>query len=552
MAGSNRSTHSQASTPTTRQTTTTPSTRSTQASTAPPTTPSPPPLRRRRGALNLTPSPPLSEASTAWEPSPTASSPLADLARTSQHWEHSPSTTGPLADFARSGLYPPPPHPPPRRPLPPPPRFPRRYNDVTDPSARPAPAAVPLRRPIDAAAQLRSAERRYPETARRPTAMDQAQAEVQRMLDGRAGSGTRYAELPRMEGPGVAGLRVRGPERHLRNPRVEMARVPDLGVLGTIMPFPEVEVRRRGDGVEGLVEAMAGLSICDEEEDDDDGVTAERSVLDLSEEDQMRLEDELAEMMAEGSSDGDGDTSMEYYDLDGAAESSAMMAGRRSSVDSWGLRRSIVDELADASRAGSGSQDSMENEYVPLPPPFPFPENLPMYVQALQKAGLEDLDDLPELVMQNFMRQARERDGERNRRIKAIQQSREEISEKIRQRPGHRMRHSSDAEAFYLLKYEIDLLWHYDAHHWPTLEPLDYELDDFPWGCEVPSVPCWLDEPHNWNPGFSWDAPFSARRRSTGALSLISGAQDRPMSPSSTDFGFVRAAIKAIEEVFQR
>lgn len=108
--------------------------------------------------------------------------------------------------------------------------------------------------------------------------------------------------------PRPGGRVVNLPQRFYR---VEMAAVPDWGVLGTVMPFPEVGLsavpsvpavrdgyeEEEEDGVGELTRGMAALSI-----EDDAGKV--RFVLNLSAEAQRRLEDELADALEEPEDDG--------------------------------------------------------------------------------------------------------------------------------------------------------------------------------------------------------------------------------------------------------
>ncbi|EKG18466.1 hypothetical protein MPH_04268 [Macrophomina phaseolina MS6] len=373
-----------------------------------------------------------------------------------------------------------------------------------------------------------------------------------------------------------------------------MAFVPDLGVLGTMMPFPELEVPGRRDDspallaqdedveLEELARAVAELSL-DEKPPRPTSATA---ALQTTRKTQVQRESDAADHLeyAEGDRHAlDGpqyETAQELY-FEAVTARLVDVGSPEDGLerDSWGLVKYVADyeqrcfhqqekndsdgsfytalEDQEQGKELSPTQEEDEMErydaggemevcYRTSEPEIrpksrhtrgnmPAQETqIPRYIQVLDEVAFHTQDDHPGVNMEDLMSNFRDFDSERNRKIRAIQVMREQLEDRVLRRESRRLDLVADRYAIEDLQMVVNDLYLYDQFHWPFLDILKYE-EDQPGDCDVTGVNLRMNRIDDWNPEFNWAEPFAPRKGRRGARNEC--VEEAPASPNTRTTG---------------
>ncbi|KAK0650830.1 hypothetical protein DIS24_g6467 [Lasiodiplodia hormozganensis] len=391
-------------------------------------------------------------------------------------------------------------------------------------------------------------ERYYPETTRRPTPLDQAQAEVVRMLhsqsplaplstpplrpvpspsDGDFDVPLLLLTPPSLPRPsrnlGPDAERVMEAHRTLTriissedaggdaqpysgNIHVGMAIAPSLEPVGLGILFPKLTDEQEPEPKE--IDHSDGESISpDEMFSFDQFFAGFNSVVEPASPQIENLEDELSGSVPEEEEEE------EEYDTDSADE------------------------------AAAESDEDPDSHMFPgiLQPPYPAaPDGVnpqPMWAQVLTSYDLLDTrPDLSSDLGQDFLAVMRDTDLERAQRVSDIKDLRYDLNQAKASRKDSAWNEPSDPTfldgdseegMMFKLMHNINKLFEHDTYHWPMLTPLEYGMED-EHDQIVPDQPLYMAHREDWNTNFDWLQPFAPRRSSR------SDDEDQvPLSPKS-------------------
>ncbi|KAL1645473.1 hypothetical protein SLS58_003782 [Diplodia intermedia] len=379
-------------------------------------------------------------------------------------------------------------------------------------------------------------EPHYPETTRRPTPLDQAQAEVNRMLRAQGTAAVRRlspARLPSlstapeiMAAMSVQPLRV-GPGFHSSDDaegnvgdggsgsngnsyrpngnnvyQVHRAIIPYIGPLGTILPFPPL---LREWEEEELEEALPSPT------------ASTRSSVILN--DTFYVRHSSASAWSEVSHYSNYPA--ERSDSDRPAQPLPEL-GEPFPPFPFASPRAVPPVLQPPHPAAtSGAADGSSTD-APLP--------MPMWQQALAfyDVSLADSSALSDdAIVHDFLAAARATDVERRRLVSFIVTTRSALTERrggsanlrwsdctrcLESRQLSNAWHRSrDGDDVWCMVAAINVLWEHDRYHWPMLPVLEYGDADGIFERQTPRRYNVMDRVYDWNPLFLFEDPFAPR-----------------------------------------
>ncbi|OJD35492.1 uncharacterized protein BKCO1_17000151 [Diplodia corticola] len=367
-------------------------------------------------------------------------------------------------------------------------------------------------------------EPHYPETTRRPTALDQAQAEVNRML--------RSQQQRRRPMTDISHAAVMDPVTNPRSMRSASAVVragnhhghddgdfephyPETTRRPTPLDQAHAEVDRMLRAQQQQQESAAGPSTTTTP-------TLSRGSMHVQPLRVTSPPPRPARAGTEQLQSGWSSTTDDCHDDEGSADDDAVQVGVALVLDigALGTLMPFPDPIrittTTATQVRTAPYSDPLSPLSPTLPPIlqpPHPTSAPgagagpqpMWIQALTAHNLlPTLPSHPASVIRSFLTAMRGVDLERKHLVNRIEVGRTSLTR----------RHSVAQEWLRCRMMElINRLYEHDSYHWPMLEVLEYgdadSGDDDDDEDMVQHERCRMDSVSDWNPDFDWDEPFA-------------------------------------------
>lgn len=396
-------------------------------------------------------------------------------------------------------------------------------------------------------------ERYYPETTRRPTPLDQAQAEVVRML-------RSQLSLTQLSTPTL--------------PPIPSPPDDDFDVPLLLLTPPSLSRRswNLGPDAELVMEAHRTLTrITSSDDADEDSQPHGGNIYHVG----MAIAPSLGTVglgILFPKLTDEQEPELELKEIDDSDEESIPPAEMSSFDQFFAGFSSIVeptvspltenpeDELSDGSvsekeeeekeydtdfadEAAAESDEDPNSHMFPgvLQPPHPPAADgvnvKPMWAQVLTSYNLLETQlDFSSDLVQEFLVSLRDTDQERAQRVRDIKDLRDDLNQAKASRKDSACSEPSDPTfldgdseegMMFSLMIKISKLFDHDTYHWPMLTPLEYGMEE-EHDQIVPDQPLYMAHREDWNPHFDWVQPFAPRRSSRSA-----DEDQVPLSPKS-------------------